>query len=220
MFAMGGYNWILSTLALSTVCILIHILSQIQFFIILSIIFILVVFFLLVFFRDPHRIIGKGIVSPADGKIISITYTNNDKLKNSNSKKKYNPTVRIAIFMSVINVHVNRAPITGKIIYMKHITGGFIPAYKLESKNNERMITILNSKVGKIKIIQIAGILAKRIVPYVKPGVRLIKGQRIGIIQFGSRVDLVLPTNKIKLNLKVGQNVLAGVTTVAEIKEQ
>jgi phosphatidylserine decarboxylase len=176
------------------------------------------------FFRDPNRIIGSGIVSPADGRVISITKEGTENKNDLSVEKREringkNPEkIRIAIFMNVNNVHVNRAPIPGKIIYMKHIRGRLIPAYKPESKYNERLITIIKSEIGNIKIVQIAGILAKRIVPYVKPGDRLIKGQRIGIIQFGSRVDVILPKGRVEVHVVIDQHIIAGSTTIALIK--
>jgi phosphatidylserine decarboxylase len=153
--------------------------------------------------------INSGIVSPADGRIISIEH-----YKNKKNSRKY---VRIAIFMSVFNVHVNRAPISGKVLHMVHKSGGFIPAYDPGSKKNERLITLMSSPIGRIKIIQIAGLLAKRIVPYIKPKQFLSKGQRIGIIQFGSRVDLILPKDKVNILITKGQHVKAGITSLAKI---
>lgn len=210
MIAWGGYNWILGSLLLMTFSLFAFIIVEFQIFLILSIIILIIICFLLVFFRDPNRYPGHGIVSPADGRVILI--------KSYQEKSKQKSMLRIAIFMSVLNVHVNRTPISGQVIYMKHKTGSFVPAYKTESMNNEQLITILKSKLGIIRIIQIAGILAKRIVPYIRPGQLLKKGQRIGIIQFGSRVDLILPKKNIYVCIKAGQNVKAGITTIAKIK--
>jgi phosphatidylserine decarboxylase len=210
MFAWGGRNWILGTLFFASVSLLIYALTFFYLTLMISIMFLILELFFLSFFRDPPRWINSGIVSPADGRIISIESFRN--------KKENGKFVRIAIFMSVFNVHVNRAPISGKVLHMVHKSGGIIPAYEPGSKKNERLITYMNTPIGGIKIIQIAGLLAKRIVPYIRPKQYLSKGQRIGIIQFGSRVDLILPNDKVKILITKGQNVKAGMTTVANIK--
>ena len=107
--------------------------------------------------------------------------------------------------------------LSGMVISIIHIPGGFIPAYNPESEYNERFITTMQTGIGRIKIKQIAGIVAQRIVPYIHPGQRLTKGERIGMIQFGSRVDLILPKNKIRVRVKVGDKVKAGSTTIANV---
>ena len=183
MFARGGFYWIYGTLLLSTVILLYYLFIKLVVFFAFSFTLIIFLCFFLVFFRDPNRIIGPGIVSPADGRVMLITSDENYKTK-------------IAVFMNVTNVHVNRAPISGRVVSIIHIPGGFIPAYHPESEQNERFITTMQTKIGKIKIKQIAGIVAQRIVPYIHPGQHLTKGQRIGMIQFGSRVDLILQKNR------------------------
>jgi phosphatidylserine decarboxylase len=210
MLAWGGRNWILGTLFFASVSLLIYAFTYFYLILIFSIVFLILDIFFLSFFRDPPRWINSGIVSPADGRIISI-----ESFKNKKDNKNF---VRVAIFMSVFNVHVNRAPISGKVLRMSHRSGGFIPAYEPGSKKNERLITLLSTTIGKIEVIQIAGLIAKRIVPYIKPKQYLSKGQRIGIIQFGSRVDLILPEDKVKIRITEGQHVKAGMTTLAEIK--
>jgi phosphatidylserine decarboxylase len=182
--------------------------NQIAFLIVAGTLIICEIFFL-IFFRDPERTIGRGIVSPADGKVFQISKVNS---------KEPQAMVRLAIFMNVTNVHVNRAPLAGKILSMTHFHGGLVPAYRPESKLNERLKTVLKTDLGEVTIIQIAGILAQRIVPYIEPGEYLSKGQRIGIIQFGSRVDLILPANRINIKVNVGDSVHAGSSTIAEIR--
>jgi phosphatidylserine decarboxylase len=159
----------------------------------------------LIFFRDPERKIGKGIVSPADGIIRDL--------------KIEKDQVFISIFMGVTNVHVNRIPIDGTITQMKHFPGKHMRAYKKESEYNERVTIDIDSSLGKVQLIQIAGLIARRIYPYIKNGDKLRKGDKIGIIRFGSRVDVYLPANKIKnVNVKIKDIVYAGVTTIAETK--
>jgi phosphatidylserine decarboxylase len=143
---------------------------------------------------------------------------NNQKIKNEEKQIRANDNlIRLAIFMNVTNVHVNRCPLNGRVIKMAYKPGGLVPAYYPESKRNERLITYLKTDIGIIKIYQIAGILARRIIPYIKTGDKLKKGQRIGIIQFGSRVDLILPKNRLKILVSEGDTVRAGSTSLAKI---
>jgi phosphatidylserine decarboxylase len=109
-------------------------------------------------------------------------------------------------------------PFDGKIISIIHLKGSHVPAFKKESDKNERVITIIETKIGKMKVIQIAGTLARRIVPYIKSGDELKKGERIGIIRCGSRVDLYFQMNKIKdVTIKKGEKTKAGESTIAKI---
>jgi phosphatidylserine decarboxylase len=203
MFAKGGYNWILGTLLIAALALVCYLFIIHWIFLILTCIFIILDCFFLLFFRDPDRHIGPGIVSPADGTVMKIT----------NSKS----TTRLAIFMSPFNVHVNRSPLDARVRSTVHHAGGYLPAYQPESITNEHQSTVLVTRIGNVKLVQIAGMVAKRIVPYIKSGDILTKGQRIGIIQFGSRVDLELPKNRVKIKTKVGDSVHAGITTIAEI---
>jgi phosphatidylserine decarboxylase len=158
--------------------------------------------FLLFFMRDPERKIGEGIISPADGKVIII-----DKQKNQ---------MRIAIFMNPADVHVNRVPIAGEVIETEHHSGGYLPAYNKESDQNERFTTLLKTARGEVKIVQIAGVVVRRIVPYLEEGDKVKKGDKLGHIMMGSRVDVYLPKKKLKIKVEVGQKVKAGSTTIAE----
>ncbi len=156
--------------------------------------------FLLAFFRDPERVPGRGVVSPADGRVLAA-----DAERGA-----------LTIFMGVTNVHVNRAPWDGRITRMTHSPGGHAPAYAPEASKNERLETVLDTKLGPIRITQVAGVFARRIVPYRREGDRVKKGQRIGMIRFGSRVEIVLPKG-VKVVARVGQRVRAGETTVAVV---
>jgi len=174
------------------------------------ILFILTVGFL-VFFRDPERNIGKGIVAVADGKIREISEL---------TDKDVGKSILISTFMNVHNVHVNRMPFDGKIIKMEHKHGFHLPAFKKESEKNERTIIIIDSKIGIYKIVLIAGTLARRIVPYVKKNDTIKKGERIGIIRLGSRVDIYLPKKSIKKVLvEKKDRVIAGKDSIAEIND-
>jgi len=211
----GSKSWIFSSF-FSGVFLLILSIIQIQsnvgYVLLLSsvFLFILTVFFLM-FFRDPDRFIGKGLVACADGKIREISEINDKDVGNC---------ICISTFMNIQNVHVNRMPIEGKIKKIHHKNGFHLPAFRKESEKNERTIIIVDSKIGKIKIIQIAGTLARRIITYIKKDEEIKKGKRIGIIRLGSRVDVYLPKKFIKnICVKKGEKVKAGVDTLAEIND-
>ncbi|MDT3398653.1 phosphatidylserine decarboxylase [Streptomyces sp. B1866] len=151
------------------------------------------------FFRDPEREIAQGrVLSPADGVVQSIMPWKDGR-------------TRVAIFMSPLNVHVNRAPLAGTVTSVEHIPGGFVPAFNKESENNERVVWHLATELGDIEMVQIAGAVARRIVPYVPGGTKVEQGERIGLIRFGSRVDLYLPQG-LAAAVEVGQVTTAGVT--------
>lgn len=151
------------------------------------------------FFRDPDREIAQGrVISPADGVVQSIMPWKDGR-------------TRVAIFMSPLNVHVNRAPLAGTVTSVEHIPGGFVPAFNKESENNERVVWHFDTELGDIEMVQIAGAVARRIVPYVPQGTKVEQGERIGLIRFGSRVDIYLPEG-IDVDVEVGQATTAGVT--------
>ena len=162
----------------------------------LSIILLLISFFLLYFYRDPERKIESGIVSPADGLVQRA------EIKSG--------IARLSIFMNVHNVHVNRSPFDGKVLSIKHKSGGYLPAFYKDSDKNERLMTKIETSIGVMKVVQIAGVLVRRIVSYVKPNTEVTKGERIGLIHFGSRVDLSFESAGIDLLVKKGDRVLAG----------
>jgi phosphatidylserine decarboxylase len=164
--------------------------------------FLCVTIFFLIFFRDPEREIGKGIVAPADGTIRDIQHEKE--------------IIFISIFMEVNNVHVNRMPIDGEITKIEHFPGKHFRAWKKESDLNEKVTIDINSPIGNVKVIQIAGLIARRVYPYIKKGDNLNKGDRIGIIRLGSRVDVYLPANKVKkVTVKMKDAVKAGIDTIA-----
>ncbi len=208
--AKGVEGWILTPFILGLISLLFLVIIKQSVLIILSIIFFTITVLFLLFFRDPDRIIGKGIVSPADGRIQEIIEIDD---------KDVGSCFRITIFMNLYDVHVNRIPIDGRIIYIKHYPGSHTPAFRKESERNERIVIKIDTVIGMIKIIQIAGIIARRIKPYIKVGDKLEKGSRIGIIKLGSRVDLYLPRDKIVLKVKKSDRVKAGVDSIAEIDD-
>ena len=169
------------------------------------------------FFRDPIRTIPieDVIVSPADGLITYIG--KNNAPKECNTKKQF---LKISIFLNIFNVHVNRTPIAGKIKNIVYVPGKFINAtLEKSSYNNERNIITIEKENKDIVIVsQIAGLIARRIVCDLKTNEQIIKGNRLGIIKFGSRVDLYLPSNYTPL-VSVGQNVIGGETIISNPKK-
>ena len=183
-------------------------------------------FYKFIFLRDPQREIpsGSNMVAPADGKIINIVKINKDNLKIKKGFGKVNVLCSdviqegylISIFMSIFNVHVNRAPIGGEVVSIKHKKGKFFMAFDIEkSFFNESNEIIMKTSIGRIKIIQIAGFLARRIECSVKEKQKVNKGKRIGRIIIGSQVTIILPKN-IKLLVKKGDKVKAGESIIAE----
>ena len=150
------------------------------------------------FFRDPDRELGDGIVAAADGVISAI-------------EREEDGRIRIATFMGLQDVHVNRAPLSGVVRDLGHRPGGFRPAYRKDSDSNERMEWTIDTDLGELRLVQIAGLVARRIVPYSGPGDRLERGQRIGMIRFGSRVDVTLPPG-VACAVHIGERVRAGCT--------
>jgi phosphatidylserine decarboxylase len=127
---------------------------------------------------------------------------------------------KISTFMNIHNVHVNRMPLEGTVSEIIHFRGSHFPAFKKESEKNERVNIVLTTKIGTVKIILIAGTIARRIVPYVKEGAKVQKGEKIGLIRLGSRVDIYLPLQKIQsITVKIKDKVKAGEDTIAHIND-
>ncbi|MBD3729468.1 MAG: phosphatidylserine decarboxylase [Sphingomonadales bacterium] len=181
------------------------------------------------FFRDPERVVPQGdnfIVSPADGLVSLITQVDPpaELVGDDGSGHPGLPpgqVTRVSIFMSVFDVHINRAPIGGVVRRVVYIPGKFMNAdLDKASEENERQHLLIERSDGlSIGFTQIAGLVARRIVPFVKPGDLLAAGQRIGLIRFGSRVDVYLPAGTAPRVL-LGQRVIAGETILAEIGVQ
>jgi len=179
----------------------------------ISILPFLVTLFFLVFFRDPQRIppATKGVfVAPADGKII--------KIKREHSNSIDSDVIAISIFMSPLNVHINRMPCNAVVESVEHRSGGFKAAYTDDaSLSNEQIVVVLSTEYGRIVLKQIAGFMARRAVCYVAPGDKVTTGQRYGMIKFGSRVDIELPVD-VEVIVREGQMVKAGETILAAIR--
>ena len=177
---------------------------------IVFVISLLLIIFTLYFFRDPERSVPKGknlIISPADGKIIIIE----EVAENDFFKSKVQ---MVSIFMSAFNVHVNRNPISGKVVYFDYKKGAFHQAYKDEaSYENERTIIGIENNGLKVLFKQVAGIFARRIVCNIREGCEVKQGERFGLIKFGSRIDIYLPKN-VELKVKLKDKVKAGETII------
>lgn len=163
--------------------------------------------FFLVFFRDPERAPAPGIASPADGKVVRLDRITDPDLGQVD---------RLSIFMSPLDVHVNRIPLDGTVVSVTHHAGGHIPAWDKDSERNERVATVLDTPLGRVKVIQIAGTLARRIVPYLAAGQTVLKGDRMGLIRLGSRCDLLVPPGSVQWRVVLGQQVHAGTTQAGD----
>lgn len=215
MLTKYGYSTLVKIIIISIVII------AVSFFIddvllkaVLIILPILFIIFSLNFFRDPERTPPEAenvVVSPADGKVLFVKEVDDNKYINQKAKQ-------ISIFMSPLNVHVNRIPISGKIEYLKYFKGNFIAAFEDKaSEINERTEFGILSNYGKIFFTQVAGYVARRIIYEIKLGDSVITGKRFGMIKFGSRVDVVVPfdwSEKVKKDDKV----FAGETILFEYK--
>ncbi len=202
--AREGMIFIIPSFFLSILFFLVHIPS------LFALCFLLFLFFLF-FFRNPKRVsadVPDALMSPADGKVMEIRDVIDREFLDGEHR-------RIGIFMSPFNVHVNRAPCEGDVAKVEHVDGGFGAAFRTDvDQINERNYILLEGQDDKVLMVQIAGFLARRITCYVKKGDRVRKGQPVGIISFGSRVDLYLPRGyepAVRLNDKVK----AGVTILA-----
>ena len=174
----------------------------------LFLIFLILLIFTFYFFRDPERVVPLGddiLVSPADGLITNIS-------EYKEGKKSY---TKVSIFLSVFNVHLQRLPLSGQITKIDYIEGKFINAtLDKASEENERLRLTLKSGSNVIYITQIAGLIARRIICYLKTNERVNQGERYGIIKFGSRVDIEFP-NSYNLMVSIGQQCIGGETIIA-----
>ncbi|KLI63132.1 phosphatidylserine decarboxylase [Aurantiacibacter marinus] len=181
------------------------------------------------FFRDPERVVPQEdrlIISPADGQVSLIAQVPPPiELQGSDDDGGpglgTQPVVRVSIFMSVFDVHINRSPIGGTVRRIVYIPGAFMNAdLDKASEENERQHILVERADGtRIGFTQIAGLVARRIVPFIKPGDIVAAGQRVGLIRFGSRVDVYLPAGT-EPKVLLGQRVIAGETVLAEIGSQ
>ncbi len=168
--------------------------------------------FILSFFRIPNRTYTKGedvIVAPCDGTVVVIEEVQPDEY----FKDK---RLQLSIFMSPLNVHVNRNPVSGEVLYSQYHPGKYLVAWHPKSSTDNERHSVVYRQHGKEMLVkQIAGALAKRIVNYLKPGDQVAQGEEMGFIKFGSRVDLLLPLDT-KVEVKINQKVKGGVTVLGK----
>ncbi len=209
-FASEGWLFILPVVILTAAALLIQ-------WWIAAIVFGFVALFLLNFFRDPDRLGSErhvDVLSPADGTVVQIKDVPDGEVWPGLTRQ-------VSIFMSVFDVHVNRAPITGRIVHYRYNRGKKIAAFaeKSSAENEQNLIVIEDGHGATIAFKQIAGLLARRIVFDKKEGDEVVRGERIGMIKFGSRVDVFFqPTATIKLKMR--EKVKVGLTVIAEIEER
>lgn len=183
---------------------------------ILSAVFALLMMWVLWFFRNPLRRIPDGvstIVSPADGKVMEIVEENEIPFSGGTG-------TRISIFLNIFDVHINRIPFAGKVIETGFISGKYLAAMKpMASKENHRHAVRIRTFTGKeILVVQIVGFIARRIRCWVNVGDDVLRGDRFGLIQFGSRVDTFLPSD-VRLSVQVGDYVKGGTSILGEFNE-
>ncbi|WJJ93037.1 phosphatidylserine decarboxylase [Neopusillimonas aromaticivorans] len=181
-----------------------------------SVIFWLLSLFVLQFFRDPARMAPDGennVLSPADGRIVAV-----EEVDDTYAGRR---ALKISVFMNVFNVHSNRAPVTGTVVSVDYFPGKFVnAALDKASLENERNATVIRAASGHVvTAVQVAGLVAKRILCYAKPCDQLFAGQRYGFIRFGSRVDVYLPLGS-RPRVSIGDKVSATSTVLAELPEQ
>jgi phosphatidylserine decarboxylase len=167
----------------------------------------------LVFFRDPERLTPAGeelVLSPADGRVVAIEHVNEPLFIQG-------PAVRVSIFMSIWDVHVNRSPVSGQVKLVRHVPGQFLQAFRPEASDiNEHILLGIQARDQRVLVKQIAGILARRCVNYAVVGERLERGQRFGLIRFSSRVDLFLPPD-VQLLVQIDDSVRGGSSILAQL---
>jgi phosphatidylserine decarboxylase len=155
------------------------------------------------FFRDPERPAGSDIVSGADGRIRAVT--------------EEGDRIRISVFMSVWDIHVNRFPLDARVAETDVAGEGYAPAYEARAEHNVRRVYRLETAIGPVELVQITGILARRLIPFVEAGDSRRKADRLGMIILGSRFDVVLPADRVVPLVRVGERVQAGVTSIAKV---
>lgn len=210
----GGKTIVLSIVILGLISFLLINFTPIPWWIIL-VLALIMLYLVLQFFRNPQRTIPVNddnlIYAPADGKVVVIEETEETEYLKE-------PRIQVSIFMSPLNVHVNRVPFSGVVKYFKYHPGKFLVAWHPKSStDNERTTMVLQGAKGNILMRQIAGAVARRIRWYVKDDQKVVQGEEMGFIKFGSRVDIFLPTDAI-IETKIGDTVKGNKTVIAKFK--
>jgi phosphatidylserine decarboxylase len=196
-----GYYFGVPPLVLGGVCFFLH-------WYVAATVLVFLALFVFTFFRDPERVIPVepgAVVSPGDGRVLVVT----------DEENAGRPGKRISIFLAVWNVHVNRSPATGTITKMEYRPGKFLAAMRERaSVENEQNVFTLSTDAGEMVFKQIAGLIARRVVSWKKAGDKVLRGERIGLVRFGSRVDVWFP-KEAEILVKVGQTVKGGSSVLA-----
>lgn len=169
------------------------------------------------FFRDPNRTVDEhpdSIVSSGDGKVLSVERITDDRFGGATGDAGIE-WLRIAVFLSVLDVHVNRSPVAGRVVDVFREEGGYAPAMKAAAEHNVACYTVLDTKHGRVAVAQRTGLIARRIVNRAQPGALLAKGERFGLIRFGSRTDVYLPADTADALVAPGEKVVGGETPLA-----
>ena len=206
-FAHEGYIWIIS---LGIASLFLGILDAS----ILSGITLMLALFAAFFFRDPDRNIPsdpKYIISPADGRVVNVEESTRAQVVSGRG------FTRVGIFLSPLNVHVNRVPISGEVMNIDYVPGKYLPAFSKDAAdvNEQNILKVTDSAGREVVLVQIAGMLARRIVCRAEVGDQVVQGERYGMIMLGSRVDIYFPVGA-NLKVHVGQRVIAGETVLGE----
>ncbi len=173
-----------------------------------------VTFFMLWFFRNPERYPPEGedlVISPADGRVLAVEDVEDTQYVGGR-------TMKVSIFMSVFDVHVNRAPISGQVVTKRYVPGKFLVASldKASDHNERAALTLVDDANRRLTVVQIAGLVARRIVTYPEEGDALVRGHRYGLIRFGSRLELYLPPGTT-VNVKPGDRTRSGETVIGQL---
>lgn len=202
-----GWMFIAIPALLSVVCFLLH-------WIIPGLVFAVLALFCLFFFRNPTRTIPQEagvVVAPADGRVMDITRMEEPLFMNGEA-------VRISIFLSLFNVHINRMPVDGMIEIVQPVSGLYLPAYNVEAgSKNQRNYIGISSDVGRLIVVQITGAIARRLVCWAKVGQYMPRGERFGLIRFGSCTEVYLPSHA-DIKVAVGDKIRGGNSVIAKFQ--
>lgn len=202
-----GWMFIAIPALLSVVCFLLH-------WIIPGLVFAVLALFCLFFFRNPTRTIPQEagvVVAPADGRVMDITRMEEPLFMNGEA-------VRISIFLSLFNVHINRMPVDGMIEIVQPVSGLYLPAYNVEAgSKNQRNYIGISSDVGRLIVVQITGAIARRLVCWAKVGQFMPRGERFGLIRFGSCTEVYLPSHA-DIKVAVGDKIRGGNSVIAKFQ--
>ncbi len=204
MFAPGAGRWIGTPLALSFILLAGMIGTRGAWFYAELAGFLVLIglaLFFAIFFRDPERAPGEGVVSAADGRVREVSIAGG--------------RLRISVFMNVTDVHVNRLPVDATVAAVEDAGTGYRAAYRPDAEHNVQRRYRLATAIGPVEVVQMTGVVARRLVSFVRPGARGRKGDRFGMIVLGSRVDVLLPAERVDAAVKVGDRVWAGRSSIA-----